>query len=110
MATIAQSYILNGQTTFFFPFAVRFKAHIDLEIEGAGTVDPSDYTVLGAGPAATGVEVSYPDAPADGSLLTIQRVVPIQRVAGDFPDDERITAAKLNDEFNNIYQILEQQA
>lgn len=110
MATIAQSYILNGQTTFFFPFAVRFEGHITLSIEGAGTVDPSDYTVIGAGPAATGVEVSYPMAPADGTLLTISRVVPIQRVAGDFADDERITAAKLNDEFNNIYQILEQQA
>lgn len=109
MATIAQSYILNGQTTFFFPFTVRFAGHITVAIDGAGTVDPGDYTVTGAGPAATGVEVFYPNAPADGSLLTIQRVVPVQRVT-DFQDDQRITAADLNAEFDNIYQILEQQA
>lgn len=106
MATIAQSYILQGQTTFFFPFAVRFAGHITLSIEGAGTVDPSDYEVLGVGPAATGVEVFYPTAPADGSLLTISRVVPVQRVT-DFQDDQRITAADLNAEFDNIIQIIE---
>lgn len=107
MATIAQSYILTGTTRFFFPFPVRFEGHIQLSVEGAGTVDPENFSVEGAGPAAVSVTVVWPDAPANLGLLTISRIVPVQRVS-DFTDDQAITAAKLNAEFTNIYQILEQ--
>lgn len=107
MATIAQSYILTGTTRFYFPFPVRFPGHIQLTVEGGGTVDPEDYTVEGAGPAAVAVTVVWPNAPADQGLLTIARIVPVQRVT-DFENDQAVTAAKLNAEFDNIYQILEQ--
>lgn len=105
MSTVAQSFVLTGRTEFFFPYPVRFDTHITLSIEGAGTVDPADYTVIGAGPSAVSCTVRYPNAPADGQLLTIARVTPAQRIS-EFADDEEITAAKLNAEFDNIYQIL----
>lgn len=107
MATIAQSYVLNGQRTFFFPYPTRFSGHITLSVEGAGVVDTAEYTVTGAGPAATSVSVNWPNAPADGSILTIARVVPVDRVT-DFKDDQPILPRDLNAEFDNIYQILEQ--
>lgn len=103
-STVSQSFVLTGRTEFFFPFPVRFEGHIKLTIEGAGEVNPADYSVTGAGPSATGVTVTYPDAPADGELLTISRVIPIQRVTF-FTDDAEITADALNAEFDNLYQI-----
>jgi len=106
MSTVAQSYVLTGRTEFFFPFPVRFATHITLQIEGGTTVNPADYSVTGASPSANGVTVIYPNAPADGQLLTISRVVPVKRL-NDFADDEEITAAKLNSEFDNAYQALE---
>lgn len=106
MSTVSQSFVLTGRTEFFFPYPVRFEGHISLSIEGSGTVNPADYSVTGASPSATGVTVVYPTAPADGQLLTISRVIPPQRVV-TFTDDTEITAAKLNAEFDNIYQILE---
>jgi len=105
MSTVAQSFVLTGRTDFFFPFPVRFETHITLSIDGSGTVNPADYSVIGANPSATSVVVRYPTAPADGQLLTISRVIPVQRVA-ILDDDTEITAAKLNAEFDNIYQIL----
>lgn len=107
MATIAQSYRLVGPKEFFFPFSVRVAGHIQVQVEGLGTVSPNDYTVEGASPASRGVTVRWPNAPADGSTLTILRVVPVERVT-DFKDDRPIRADDLNAEFNNIYQILEQ--
>jgi len=106
MSTVAQSYVLTGRTTFFFPFPVRFATHITLQIEGGTTVNAADYTVEGAGPSATGAVVTYPNAPADGQLLTISRVIPVERVT-TFTADAEITAAKLNAEIDNIYQIIE---
>jgi hypothetical protein len=79
MSTVAQSFVLTGRTEFFFPYPVRFDTHVVLSIEGAGTVDPADYTVIGAGPSAVSCTVRYPNAPADGQLLTIARVIPAQR-------------------------------
>lgn len=108
MATIAASYVMTGQKDFFFPYPVRFPGHIQLTIEDAGQVDTADYEVLGAGPAANSVTVRYPDAPSGGEILTIARVVPVERVT-DFADDDVITARDLNAEFDNIYQIIEQQ-
>jgi len=105
MSTVAQSYVLTGRTTFFFPFPVRFATHITLQIEGGTTVNPADYSVTGASPSATGVTVTYPSAPADGQLLTISRIVPAKRLV-TFTSDAEITAANLNAEFDNFYQIL----
>lgn len=106
MSTVAQSYVLTGRTEFFFPYPVRFQTHVTLSIEGGGVVDPADYDVIGAGPSATSVTVRYPNAPADGQLLTVSRLIPVQRVS-EFPDDSEITAAALNAEFDNIYQLIE---
>lgn len=106
MSNTSQSYVLTGRTEFFFPFPVRFPGHITVQIEGGGTVNPSDYTVEGAGPSATGATVIYPNAPADGQLLTISRIIPVKRVT-TFTADAEITAAKLNAEIDNLYQIYE---
>lgn len=107
MSTVSQSYVLTGRTEFFFPFPVRFDTHITLSIDGGGTVDPADYSVIGAGPSATGVTIKYPNAPADGQLLTASRLLPTTR-GTRFTADSKITADALNDELDKIYQIIEQ--
>jgi len=104
MSTVAQSYVLTGRTQFPFPFPVRFSGQVTLTLEGGATVNPADYTVEGAGPGAVSVTVSYPTAPADGQLLTISRLTPPRRVT-TFTSDREITAAALNAEFDNLYQI-----
>lgn len=106
MSTVSQSYVLTGRTEFFFPFTVRFDTHITLSIDGA-TVNPADYTVIGAGPSATGVTIKYPNAPADGQLLTASRILPTTRQTR-FTSDAKITADALNAELDTLYELYAQ--
>lgn len=107
MATIAMSYVLDGQKVFHFPYPVRVPGHVTLTVQGGGVVHHNDYEVIGIGPASTGVTVRWMGAPSDGSILVIARKVAAERVT-DFKDDRPITASDLNAEFDNIYNILGQ--
>lgn len=105
MAT--QDYVLNGTTTFTFPFAVRSASVLTLELVPGGVVSTGDYTVLGAGPTSTGVTVTYPNAPTSATtVLRITRYVQPDRVTTlNGPSD--ITVSNLNAEFDNAYDAID---
>lgn len=104
MAT--QDYVLNGTTTFTFPFAVRSASLLTLELVPGGVVSTGDYTVTGAGPTSTGVTVTYPNAPTSATtVLRITRYVQPDRVTTlNGPSD--ITVSNLNAEFDNAYDAI----
>lgn len=104
MAT--QDYVLNGTTTFTFPFAVRSASVLTLELVPGGVVSTGDYTVVGAGPTSTGVTVTYPNAPTSATtVLRITRYVqPDRATTLNGPSD--ITVANLNAEFDNAYDAI----
>src|SRR5690625_2460554 len=97
-------YELTGVRDFAFPHAVRYPNQLTLELSPGGVVPPSEYTVIGYGPSATGVTVRYPNAPVSEDIeLRITRYTQPERVAA-FPDDRGVTARALNAEFDNVYQ------
>lgn len=104
MAT--QDYVLNGTTTFTFPFAVRSASALTLELVPGGVVSTGDYTVTGAGPTSTGVTVTYPNAPTSATtVLRITRYVqPDRATTLNGPSD--VTVANLNAEFDNAYDAI----
>ena len=104
MAT--QDYVLNGTTTFTFPFAVRSASVLTLELVPGGVVSTGDYTVTGAGPTSTGVTVTYPNAPTSATtVLRITRYVqPDRATTLNGPSD--VTVANLNAEFDNAYDAI----
>src|SRR5690625_4982866 len=100
-------YELTGVRDFAFPHAVRYPNQLTLELSPGGVVPPSEYTVIGYGPSATGVTVRYPNAPVSEDIeLRITRYTQPERVAA-FPDDRGVTARALNAEFDNVYQAVQ---
>lgn len=105
MAT-TQTYLLNGPTTFVFPFNVRTPDVLTLSIVPGEIVPPASYEVIGTGPNSTQVTVDFPGAPTDGlSSLVVSRVIPATKVSS-FTSDQAVTGAALNNEFSNIYEAL----
>jgi hypothetical protein len=104
---MSEIYILNGPIDFYFPHPVRYPAQLVVEIRPGGILPSSQYQVIGYGPTATGVTVRYPSAPTDAAHeLVISRHTEPERVT-IFEDDAGATAAALNAEFDNIYQVLQ---
>lgn len=102
-----ETYSLNGPKDFYFPHPVRYPAQITVEVIPGGILPSSQYQVIGYGPTATGVTVRYPSAPTDGTQeLAISRQTEPERVS-EFEDDVGATAAALNAEFDNLYQVLQ---
>src|SRR5690625_470179 len=100
-------YELTGVRDFAFPHAVRYPNQLTLELSPGGVVPPSEYTVIGYGPSATGVTVRYPNAPVSEDIeLRITRYTQPERVA-TFDDDRGVTARALNAEFDNVYQSVQ---
>src|SRR5690625_7133254 len=80
-------YELTGVRDFAFPHAVRYPNQLTLELSPGGVVPPSEYTVIGYGPSATGVTVRYPNAPVSEEIeLSITRFSLPERVV-DFTDE-----------------------
>src|SRR5690625_7098693 len=74
-------YELTGVRDFAFPHAVRYPNQLTLELSPGGVVPPSEYTVIGYGPSATGVTVRYPNAPVSEDIeLRITRYTQPERV------------------------------
>src|SRR5690625_7566241 len=83
-------YELTGVRDFAFPHAVRYPNQLTLELSPGGVVPPSEYTVIGYGPPATGVTVRYPNAPVSEDIeLRITRYTQPGRVAA-FDDDRGV--------------------
>lgn len=103
-----QTYVLNGAKTFFFPFSITQASQVALQVMPSGTVVPvADYTVEGAAPGSIAVNVTWPDAPVDGTqtLVISRELDPLRQTA--FTDDAAVPARALNLEFDHIYGILE---
>lgn len=102
-----QEYVLNGPKTFFFPFSIRQASQVALTVQPDGTTVPiADYTVTGAAPGSIAVNVTWPDAPVDGTqTLVISRVLEAERQT-EFTDDTAVSARSLNIEYDHIYQLL----
>lgn len=104
--SVEQTFVLDGPTSFFFPFPVRTAGEVVVAVRPGGILPPSEYQVIGASATASGITVRYPNAPSDGSLLVITRQTELERVS-TFLDDLSITARALNAEFDNLYRLIE---
>lgn len=103
----SETYTLSGATDFTFSHPVRLASQLTVEVIPGGVVSSSDYEVIGAGPAATGVTVRYSGAPTDGTkTLKITRYVEPTRVS-DFTGAAGITVTGLEAEFDNVYRSIE---
>ena len=100
-------YVLDGPTDFYFPHPVRNPEQITVEMIPGGVLPKSEYEVIGYGPNSTGVTIRWKNAPLDANLkLRVSRRVSPQRLTY-FEEDEGATARALNEEFDNVYQSIQ---
>lgn len=100
-------YTGNGsQTSFTYPFPIFNPSHLRISINGA--VQSSQYSVLGAG-NTTGGSVVFDNAPLSGAVVTLERVIPLQRVS-DFIEGGELSANALNNEFDYLTMATQQLA
>ncbi len=98
-------YVVNGtQTIFTFPFPVF--ATEDLAVYINGAKQASGYSVSDAG-VSTGGSVTFDNAPAIDSVLTLARELPIERVT-DFLEGGDFSALSINNELDYMIAALQQ--
>jgi hypothetical protein len=93
-------YVADGTQT-VFAFAFPIFAATDLECLVAGERRESGFTIQGAG-QSDGGNVTFAEAPAAGTPITLRRRMRIQRVT-DFQPNGLLRADTLNDELD--YQV-----
>jgi len=100
-------YLADGsQSVFSFPYPF-FEAE-DLAVYLGAALQHSGYSVSGAG-ASEGGGVSFSTAPAAGTVITLMRRVPVERIS-DFLDSGPLGAGALNREFDRLTACLQQVA
>lgn len=93
-------YTANGvQAAFTYPFAIF--ANDDLEVSFGAVQQTTGFSITGAG-SSTGGTVTFDTAPPNATLITLRRVLGLERTS-DFQADGIIRAKTLNDELD--YQV-----
>lgn len=98
-------YTTNGsQTNFIYSFPIFNASQLHVFINGAEIV--SGFVVLGVG-SSTGGSVIFDTAPISGNTLTLERILPLQRIS-DFIEGGELSANALNNEFDYLTASLQQ--
>jgi len=90
-------YTANGSTT-VFPYSFAIFDESDMVVYVDDDIITTGYTVSGAG-QTDGGNVTFDTAPADGTIITLLRNVPIERMT-DFQEGGTFRPKNLNDEFD----------
>ena len=100
-------YVADGtQTAFPFPFPIF--ASEDLVVYLGAALRQTGYLVAGSG-VTTGGTVTFATAPAAGTVITLDRQIPVERVT-DFSESGPLSALALNTELDMITACLQQVA
>ncbi len=98
-------YVANGmQSEYSFNFPIFASEDLAVYINGAR--QNSGYAITGAGETAGG-NVSFDAAPADASIITLSRELPIERLS-DFLEGGDFSAASINTELDYMIAGLQQ--
>ncbi len=98
-------YLADGTlTNFVYPFPIFEDADLSVTFDGAPQY--SGYTVAGAGLTGGG-SVTFATAPADGVIVVLERVLPLQRVT-DFLEGGDFSAQGINNELNYLTGEIQQ--
>ncbi|MCB1782378.1 MAG: hypothetical protein KDI13_00130 [Alphaproteobacteria bacterium] len=98
-------YNANGtQTVFAYPFPIFASEDLAVYIDGAQIV--SGFTIDGAGETLGG-DVTFDDAPASGTIITLARELPVERVT-DFLEGGDFSARAINNELDYMIAALQQ--
>lgn len=98
-------YTANGSVTVFaYPFPIFENS--DLMVYLDDVLQTSGYTVSGAG-ASGGGSVTFSAAPGDGVIVTLARLVPIERTT-DFQEGGAFRANVINEELDRIVCMAQQ--
>ena len=100
-------YIANG-TQRDFTFAFPIFNDSDLEIRLDGLIQPTGFTITGAGESDGGI-VTFTEAPANGARVMLRRRVVLARVT-DFQENSLLRASALNDDLDFQMAALQQVA
>ena len=100
-------YVADGhQTAYPFPFPIF--ASEDLAVHLGAALQSTGFTVSGSGVTAGGT-ATFATAPAAGTIVTLTRRVPIERVT-DFQESGPLSALALNTELDVLTACLQQVA
>lgn len=98
-------YIADG-TAVEFPFSFPIFQASDLEVF-ADNREPTDGFVIRRACDSDGGTVVFSQAPAAGTLVVLQRQLPIERTT-DFQPNAGLVATALNEEFDRLVAMLQQ--
>ncbi|WP_434262243.1 phage tail fiber protein [Enterobacter hormaechei subsp. xiangfangensis] len=97
-------YNANGLTT-LFPFEFYIINAGDIQVTINGTVITSGYTVSGVGNIGGG-DVIFITPPASGSVVMLERVVPMYRLT-DYQDNGDLLADTVNKDFDRLWMAIQ---
>jgi hypothetical protein len=98
-------YVANGaQTAFPYPFPIF--ASEDMAVYKNGAITVSGFDITGEGDTAGGI-VTFEAAPSEGTIITLAREIPIERVT-DYLEGGEFSAASINTELDYIIASLQQ--
>jgi hypothetical protein len=98
-------YVANGtQTEFSYPFPIF--ASEDLAVYLDGAKQSSGFTIAGEGETSGG-SITFDEAPAMDSIITLARELPIERVT-DFLEGGDFSAQSINTELDYMIAALQQ--
>ncbi len=98
-------YVANGaQMVFNYPFPIF--ASEDLAVYLDGAKQNSGFSITGAGETAGGA-LTFDTAPADTTIITLAREVPIERIT-DFLEGGDFSAQSINSELDYMIAALQQ--
>jgi hypothetical protein len=98
-------YFANGmQTNFEYPFPIF--ASEDLKVYFDGAPQYSGYDISGSGETSGG-SVIFDTAPADGIVITLKRVLPLERMT-DFIEGGDFSAQAINNELDYLTAEIQQ--
>ncbi|HBR68279.1 MAG TPA: hypothetical protein DEA55_02765 [Rhodospirillaceae bacterium] len=98
-------YNANGtQTAFSFPFPIFASEDLSVFLNGAQQI--SGFAITGAGNTSGGM-VTFSTAPASGVIVTLQRILPIERVT-DFLEGGDFSALSINNELDYMVAAIQQ--
>lgn len=104
VAPIARLVADGAQTIFTYPFPVFASEDLSVYIDGAKQV--SGFSVSGVGQTSGGT-VAFDTAPANASIITLSRELPIERVT-DYLEGGDFSAASINNELDYLIAALQQ--
>ncbi|MCD8566475.1 MAG: glycoside hydrolase family 55 protein [Alphaproteobacteria bacterium] len=98
-------YLADGiETVFTYPFPIFASEDLKVYINGAEQI--SGYDITGAG-ATAGGSVTFDAAPAEDSIITLARVLPLERLT-DFIEGGDFSAQAINTELDFMMASLQQ--